>query len=207
MKPYTSVAMECRSVCVLAYSSEAQGGRYFRDVGVGDQGRLLKVLAVLVATMTGGALVLLTLEGRPVKPMAFSLSSQVQLRSIHSVLGTQPGVELAPWQRIEIETRGDQGELSQRHGLSTKLALAYHFVIANGSAGKDGEIYASHRWTKQLACYLTGVPGEANTIRICLIVDPEQSGTTGRQARQLEDLVSTLVRYCQIEPAVVWNAR
>lgn len=193
-------------MCVLAYSTEAQVGRLFRDAGVTNHGRLLKVLAVLVATMTGGALVLLALEGRPIKPMAFSLSSQTQLRSIHTVLGTEVGVELGAWERIEIDTRGHQGELSQKNGLSG-LALEYHFVIADGSTGKDGEIYASNRWTKQLPCYLPGRSGTSKTIRICLITHPERPGTTGRQARQLEDLVSTLLRYCQIEPRVVWNAR
>lgn len=194
-------------MCVLAYSIEAQGRQLFRDVGVTNQGRLLKVLAVLVATMTGGALVLFTLEGRPVKPMAFSLSSQATLRSIYSTLWMEAGVALAPWEQIEIDTRVDQGELSRWHGLAGKLAREYHFVIANGSAEGDGAIFASIRWTKQLACYVPEGLGRGSTIRICLITDPEQSGTTGRQARQLEDLVSKLVRHCQIERPVVWNAR
>jgi len=194
-------------MCVFAYPTEAPANGLFKDVVVTNQGRLLRVLAVLVASMTVGALVLFTLEGRPIKPMAFSLSRQTQLRSVHSVLDTEPGIGLAEWDRIEIDTRPSQGELSVRDGLVGRLALAYHFVISDGSIGRDGQIYASHRWTKQLACHLPEASGLAKTIRICLVTDPQKSGTTGRQARQLEDLVSTLVHYCQIEPQVIWNAR
>lgn len=194
-------------MCVIAYPTEARANGQFKDVLVTNQGRLLKVLVALVASMTVGALVLFTLEGRPIKPMAFSLSRQTQLRSVEHMLGTEPGVGLAGWDRIEIDTRAGQGELSVRDGVGGTLAMEYHFVISDGSTGKDGEIYATRRWTKQLSCYLPGGSGLAKTIRICLLTDGQDSGTTGRQARQLEDLVSTVAHYCQIEPQVIWNGR
>jgi hypothetical protein len=177
-----------------------------RDVAMVSHGRLARVMLSLVAAMTAGALVLLALEGKPIKPMAFSLSSQTQLTSIPSALGTEAGVELRRWRRIEVSYHPSHTPLSARYGLAGDLATNYHFVIGNGLAGGDGQIFASTAWTKQRLCRVNANSTEGRgTIRITLIGDGPSPRSTPRQARQLESLVSSLVRTCQIEPKITWK--
>lgn len=166
-----------------------------------NQGRLAKVILSLMVAMTLGAFVLLMLEGQPIEPMEFSLSSPTQMRSVHSVLGTEPGVGLADWQQIAVCYRRNDGQLRPGQGLVGSFAKEYHFVISDGSVGGDGEIFASHRWTRQQLC------GSDKVIRICLLGDPLHSVSTPNQARKLEKLVSSLVRHCQIAPNIVWTTR
>ena len=172
-----------------------------------DQGRLTKVMFALMTAMTIGSIVLLTLEGKPIKPMAFSLASEVQspLNSVQTVLGTDVGLDMARWQQIEITYRANNGQLTDDQ-LTGSLALSYHFVISDGSAGiQDGKIFASHRWTKQLPCLnRTTVSDTSKTIRICLIGDPEYPQCTPNQARQLELLASSLIRHCQCDLDIIW---
>jgi hypothetical protein len=172
------------------------------------QGRLTKVMFALMTAMTVGSVVLLSLEGKPIKPMAFSLASERQspLSSVHSVLGTQVGLDIARWQRIEITYRANAGQLSSEQGLTGSLALAYHFVISDGSGGQDGEIFVSHRWTKQLACVdPLQLPGGDNTIEICLIGDPGNPQCSPTQARRLERLARSLMRHCSNDLEILWN--
>ena len=65
-----------------------------------SQGRLTKVMLTLIAAMTAGSLLLLTLEGKPIKPMAFSLSSQTQLTSVENALCTETGIKPDYWKNL-----------------------------------------------------------------------------------------------------------
>jgi len=176
-----------------------------REVEMVNQGRLTKVMLLLVVAMTAGALVLLALEGKPIKPMPFSLSSQIQLNNIHSTLGTEAGIELGRWNRIEVSYLPEKSNLFSENRLSNQISNDYHFVISNGSLGKDGQIFATHRWLKQLSCNNLA---SDRTIKICLITDaatPRKS--TLQQTSQLEDLAKSLVLSCQIEPKIIWKNR
>ncbi len=158
-----------------------------------------------MAAMTAGALVLLMLEGKPIRPMAFSLTSQTQLRSVNMVLGTEAGIELGRWKRIEVSYSNSAGLLSER-GLIGPLSSQVHFVISDGSVGRDGEIFASRCWIEQRSCL--GLPeggDSARTIRICLIGDRSSRRATTSQHHQLEVLVTSLVKHCQIEPNIDWK--
>ena len=171
-----------------------------------SQGRLARVMITLMAAMIAGALILLLLEGKPIKPMAFSLSSQAKLTSVGSVLGTEPGVPLHHWRRIEVSYRANLGELSNEHGLTGELGRDFHFVVDDGRACGDGQIFASRQWTQQRPCPSPGeIFDQGNTLRICLVGDPAMPRSTPRQAGQLEALVTSLVRHCQLEPKIAWK--
>lgn len=171
-----------------------------------NQGRLAKVLFALMGAMTLGTFVLLLMENQPIEPMEFSLSSPAQMRSIPSVLGTEPGIELADWTRVEVCYRRNEQQLTADRGLVGDFNRTYHFVISDGSVGCDGQIFASHRWTKQLTCIDTnGLPVSQGSIRICMVGDPEYSVSTPSQAQKLEQLVTCLVRHCQLAPTIIWT--
>ena len=171
-----------------------------------NQGRLTRVIIVLVVSMTLGALVLLTLEGKPIKPMAFSLSSQTQLPSVHQVLGTTVGIDVSRWRRIEISYVSSEGIPSLADGRAGVLSVRYHFIIGNGRAGRDGEVYASHRWIKQFPCLDGSADGDGrDAIKICIIANSRGNRMTPRQASQLEMLVSSLNRNCRTEFPISWN--
>jgi hypothetical protein len=178
-----------------------------RDVEVSDQTRLTKVMLLLVVAMVAGALVLLALEGKPIQPMPFSLASQAELTALQTAMGTETGVEPGRWQRIEVSYRDAQVHLSGQGSLAGELALRYHFVISPGPEQNDGKVFASHRWTQQLAC-LNPQQGtyDSRTIRVCVLTPGGCNPIgTARQNGQLEALISHLVRFCQIKPGVVWN--
>jgi len=173
-----------------------------------QQGRLTKVMFALMTAMTVGSVVLLSLEGKPIKPMAFSLASERQspLSSVHTVLGTEAGLDVARWRHIEISYRANAGQLSSEQGLSGSLALNYHFVISDGSGGQDGEIFASHRWTKQMPCLSpSGLVSGEDTIEICLMGDPANPQCSPTQARRLERLARSLMRHCSHDLQIAWN--
>jgi hypothetical protein len=171
-----------------------------------NQGRLAKVMITLMAAMTFGAVILLALGGKPIKPMAFSLSSQTQLSPAHSALGTEVVIPPDQWRFIEICYRPNNGRLSSQYGLTGALAIKYHFVIADGQNSQDGQIYASQRWTRQLPSLATSTATDPNqTIRICIIGNPDNPRSTPRQANQLESLVSSLLKHCRTKPRINWE--
>ncbi len=176
-----------------------------RDVMVSNQGRLTKVMLLLIMAMTIGALILLGLEGKPIKPMPFSLATQRQLTSVNTAMGTDVGIEPGRWQQVEVSYRTLQQQMNLENGLTGQWATAFHFIISNQNTGPDGQIYASDRWTKQLSClHPTHGAYDSQTIRICLIC-PDSGQRTGSdlQALQLQKLVTELVKTCQIEAKIV----
>ncbi len=164
-----------------------------------NQGRLLKVMFFLMVAMTSGTLLLLALEGKPINPVAFSLSSQSRSVSLQSVLGTESGITPGKWKTIEIFYQANNGNLG-RSGLSGEFRDGYHFVISDGYIGDDGQIYVSPRWEMQYDCLDSGkisrYPGK---IKICVISQTGRLSGTPWQGTQLEDLLASLHRHCQIE--------
>ena len=170
-----------------------------------DQGRLAKVMFALLAAMTGGAFLLLAFEGKPIKPMAFSLSSQTQLTTVYDAIDTQTTLNNGRWNRIEVCCRPNHGQLTDRHGLTGDLALKFHFVIADADAAEeDGAVVTSSRWTRQIST-IDCQPEKSRTIRICLIGNPANPLRTSAQARSLDQLLNSLVRHCDIKSRVVWT--
>ncbi|KPK72406.1 MAG: hypothetical protein AMJ79_15735 [Phycisphaerae bacterium SM23_30] len=162
-------------------------------------------MLMLVAAMTGGTLVLLALEGKPLQPMPFSLSSQGRLTDFKTALVTDIPIEAGRWRRIDVSYRTNQGRLSPQYGLTGELAQKYHIVIPD-RVDMDCPFYTSSRWTKQLAC-LDPPNGlcDSRTIKICLITrNLRQPVSTPSQVRQLQELVNYLVKNHHIEPQLVW---
>ena len=169
------------------------------------QARLPKVMLTLVLAMSAGALILLALEGKPIQPMPFSLSSQGQFTAVESALKTETPIRADHWRRIDVSYRADPGQLPQ-YGLTGELAVMYHFVIANVNGKQSSCIYSSRQWTKQLPCLGSeNSPRDRQTIKICLLTNnPGQPVSTSSQVRQLQKLVDYLIKDCQIEPNLVW---
>jgi hypothetical protein len=176
-----------------------------KEVIMHHQGRLSKVMLALVVAMTCGALILLALEGKPIQPMPFSLSSQGQLTDIEAALDTDIPIQPGRWRRIDVSYRAVPGILLQ-NGLAGELALRYHFVIPNDEDPTNSCLCSSPRWTKQMPC----IPPpngllEEQTIKICLLTgNPGQPASTSNQVRQLQILVDYLIKDCHIEPNLVW---
>jgi len=167
--------------------------------------RLTKVMVVLMVAMTAGALILLTLQGRPIKPMPFSLSRQVRLTAIDDALGTEAGIELGRWKRIHVAYELNNGRLSASRPMTPDLAFGYHFVIADAATGCDGRIFTSSRWVRQLTCLPTRSVEDSRTIGICILVEPGQTQGSARQERQRHALIANLIEHCQIKPRVLWK--
>jgi hypothetical protein len=164
-----------------------------------NQGRLIKVMLLLIAAMTAGALVLLGLEGKPIKPMAYSLSSQARLSPLHTALDTESGLTPGRWQQIEYTYLKNAGQLTSRFGPTGSLATGYHFIISDGSVGNDGQIFPSLRWRRQLSCQKPDGSSCGNgNIRICVIRSRAFPTGTPQQNRRLVNLVSKLTKNCQI---------
>jgi len=166
------------------------------------------VMIALVGAMTLGALVLVGLEGQPLKPMPFSLASQVDLPAVDLAADTETGISPGKWSRIEVfwrradQVRRGEGRLAPEFGRS------YHFIIDDGSVVADGRIHVSGFWKQQRPCVAAGQTEAGGTIRICLLVGEDDRGklaSTVKQKQQLDALVSMLVRSCQIKPRVAWG--
>jgi len=173
-----------------------------------NHGRCIKVVFCLMAAMTSGALILLMVEGKPIRPMPFSLSSpsSSQQLPVHTALGLPSAIETGRWQQIEISYQTNEGWILSDSAVTGPAARDYHFIISDGNSGQDGQIYPTGCWTQQLPCRAYAQQPQARkTIRICLLCDSPQNGSTPRQARQLESLVLSLVKNCQIEPIIIWK--
>lgn len=174
-----------------------------------NQGRLIKVIFLLMITMTVGALLLLALEGKPIKPMSsYNLFSQTKLSSVYNALGTEAGIEPGLWQNFEIRFEDNNGRLTAQSGPTRGLLNDYHFVISDGSDDRDGHIYATSLWANQMAVSPDRL-NDSRTIQICLIRPQgyaDKSISTSKQARQLETLLTSLIKHCQMsDPKIYWE--
>ncbi len=167
------------------------------------------MLALMVA-MTSGAFILFSLEGKPIKPMAFSLSAtQTQLclkTSDSSVLGTQVPIQSGRWSHVEISCLPTRGQIRWHSGPTDRMAAEFHFVITNGKGAEDGKIFTTSRWEKQISCLDSqGNPEASGKIKVCLITDSKNTPCTALQMKQLDSLVIHLVRSLKSEMAVTWK--
>lgn len=179
-----------------------------KEEPMANQGRLVKVMFSLIAAMTLGAFILLTLEGKPIKPMDYSLSSELKtpLDPVYQALATDTGIEPDRWQEIEISFYPNHNSWNADTEPSGSLALDYHFVVSNGLGQSDGLISTTSRWTRQLACLDSDDSRNMQKIiKIALIGDPVMRNRTPKQDRQLEVLVSNLIRHCFRDMKIHWK--
>lgn len=79
--------------------------------------------------------------------------------------------------------------------------LGYHFVIGNGVAYGDGQVYVGNRWKKQMHGAHCKTPGNQYNdygIGICLIGDFQSSRPTPKQVASLAKLMSFLSNRCNV---------
>ena len=179
-----------------------------KEEAMTNHGRLVKVMFSLMAAMTVGAFILLTLEGKPIKPMDYRLSSELKtpLDAVYQALATKNGIEQGRWQEIEISFHANPDNWTPHAPPSGTLALDYHFVVFSGLEQYDGLIATTSRWTRQLACLNSEDSRNThNTVKIALIGDPVLRNRTPKQDRQLEELVSNLIRHCDRNMKVYWK--
>lgn len=108
------------------------------------------------------------------------------------------------WKYIIVHhSATDMGSSQQFHYAHKKKgweAIGYHFVIDNGSAGKDkGQIETSPRWIKQqngAHCRAGGM--NENGIGICLVGNFSNDKVSPQQMDSLVRLVKELKRYYKI---------
>ncbi|MCF7958202.1 MAG: hypothetical protein K9M57_07130 [Phycisphaerae bacterium] len=165
-----------------------------------NQGRLIKVMLLLMMAMTAGALILFALEGQPIKPTAFSLSSQNRMPEIRKILGIQHGVKLGPWRDVEITYDANEGQLTPTGRLNGSFSSQYHLVINSATINGQGPIFASQKWSLQSPCHIPDYSAATRqTIRICVIKTPDSQNGTSRQARLLDSLLTYLVKHFQVD--------
>ncbi|MBI9015866.1 MAG: N-acetylmuramoyl-L-alanine amidase [Phycisphaerae bacterium] len=164
-------------------------------------GRSYTVLALLLVSMGFGTIVLMKLEGKPFKPMPYSLSSQTrQTQNVGSILSTNQDIKVEDWSQIEVVLASSDKYQGQEDALRNNLSNQYHFVVSNGFFGADGQIFRTRCWSNQSLCKSNySFDDTRKTIRICVLSSSDCPKGTANQYRRLEELVSTLTNYYDIE--------
>ena len=173
-----------------------------------NQGRTVKILASLVASMTVGAVVLMALDRQSLPAGAFSLASYTRLNSVEEVVSDVRAVEAMNWDGVEVHySRTGSGNLEQLavlKGLASSKDLNFHFVVCNGAGNADGVIQSTERWLKQRPALQGGNwYGNPGTIRICLIADGAGVAPTDSQRKRIATLVESLVRKFNLRPQLI----
>ena len=113
-------------------------------------------------------------------------------------------VKLRPWKYIVIHhSATDVGNARMFHRYHKKRGmengLAYHFVITNGTGGKDGTVEASPRWHKQLqGGHVSEEWMNEVGIGICLVGNFQKNYPTDEQIYSLVNLIKYLQLECGI---------
>jgi len=174
-----------------------------------NQPRVAKVLAVLLISMTTGAIVLMVLGNDPPSAGPFCLSSYYRLDPIEKAISSRSAQSPDRWNCIEIYYSGTKAgnieQLASLNGLASPEDIDCHFVICNDLGGRDGQIQLTEKWQRQWSI----VPGRTwygsgQTIRICLIADDRTTRPTELQIKRTEALVEGLCRRFDIQHEYIY---
>lgn len=169
-----------------------------------NQPRVTKVLAYLLLSMTAGAIVLLALGNNPPSAGPFCLSTYYRLDRVEDSIISRNPLSPQRWNSIEIyyshTKAGNIKQLAALTGLASPDDINCHFVICNGSGGRDGQIMTAEKWLRQWSI----VPsqkwyGSNQTIRICIIADGKTVHPTDFQQKRLDTLTEVLSRKFNIQ--------
>ena len=177
-------------------------GRIFEWLGNGksamsNQPRVTRVLAVLLISMTVGAIVLMALGNNPPSAGAFCLSTYYRLNPVEQALSSSVAQTQGRWECVEVYFSGTKAgnldQLASLSGLASSDDINCHFVICNGLGGCDGQIQTTEKWQKQWSV----IPdhswyGSSKTVRICLVADGKSVKPTNAQIKRTEALIETL---------------
>ena len=168
------------------------------------QPRVVKVLALLLVSMTGGAIILMALGHNPPSAGPFSLWTYYRLDSVKNIIRSEAVQSSDRWSRIEIFYSGTKTgsieKLASFIGLTNSRELNLHFVVCNGHGGTDGQIQKTEKWQKQWPA-ISGrtSQGSGQTIRICVIADDKISRPTDCQIKRVQVLVESLCKRFHIQ--------
>jgi len=174
-----------------------------------SQPRVTKVLAVLLVSMTMGAIVLMALGNNPPSEGPFCLSSYYRLDSVEETIHSRACQTPGRWSYIEIYYSGTRaGNIEQLASLSGRVSpedLNCHFVVCNGLGGSDGQIQTTEKWQRQWSIIPSRTwYGSGQAIRICAIADGKIASPTDCQLKRIEALVEGLCRKFNIQPESVY---
>ena len=144
------------------------------------QARNIKVWVCLIASMTAGAFVLMSLENNALNAGAFSLSSYVKLKSVEKV--AQPLSTNQNWQKVEVSYTTDP-----------KINADAHFLICDETSGLDGQIVTTKTWQNPNAS-----AKKQDTIKVCVVTDSINATPTDIQIQRAAALVNELSKICSI---------
>jgi hypothetical protein len=168
----------------------------FDQVMKKEQTRTAKVLVVLMASMTVGGVVLLTLDNHVPARGAYSLASYLRLDPIEKVTLQSVKTDRMQWTGIEVFYSGtSQGNLTEMFKIGR---TGYHFLVCNSNGAEDGQIEFTPSWSSQK--YVAAMNG---VIRICVIADLDKSPATGSQFKRTSALIDSLTRNFGVAPEKV----
>jgi N-acetyl-anhydromuramyl-L-alanine amidase AmpD len=171
--------------------------------------RVVKVLATLLASMTIGAIVLMTMGHNPPSAGPFSLWSYYRLDPVKEMICSRTAQFRGRWNWIEIFYSGTKSgnieQLASLNGLSDSHDINCHFCIYNGFGGNDGQIESTEKWQKQLSA-ISGSKwdGSDQAIRICVVADGRGTQPTDCQIKRIQALVEELCRGFDIKAESVF---
>lgn len=161
-----------------------------------EQARTAKVLVALMASMTVGGVVLMTLDNHVPARGAYSLASYLRLDPIEKVTLDSIKSDKTNWTGIEVFYSGtSQGNLAEMYKVGR---TGYHFLVCNNNGADDGRIEFTSSWSSQK--YVAAMDG---VIRICVIADLHDSPATGSQFKRTSALIESLIQNFGISPEKV----
>lgn len=102
------------------------------------------------------------------------------------------------WEKIVIHSLGEKevslSNLERHHKkiLGFQEGVAWHFLIGDGSALENGEIYPTNRWEKQLLGKAFRQHSEEGALHICLL-GKEDTPASKEQLKALDELLTMLL--------------
>jgi hypothetical protein len=162
---------------------------------------MIKTLALLVASMSIGKLVLYLMETEPARPVP-----AVDLRAVESppaeaelaiVRQTDVPAQFLKWRNIVIHDAGREGA----------DAAGCHFIVGSSDRFGDGVIHATVHWRRQQPGNHINVPGydfNASSVGITVLCDCRRARPSRGQFRALVRLVRALQLACSVSPDHVY---
>jgi len=172
------------------------------------QPRVAKVLAVLLVSMTTGAVVLMALGSNPPSAGPFCLASYYGLNDIKESVHAPGRLSTDRWDAIEVYYSGTKAgnlqQLASLSGLASPDDINCHFVVCNGFGASNGQIETTHKWMRQWSTVPAGTwYGTQKTIRICVVADALAAAPTDYQVKRTEALIVRLARTFDIQPHAI----
>ncbi len=172
--------------------------------------RVVKVLATLLASMTIGAIVLMTMGHNPPSAGPFSLWAFYRLDPIKDMICSRESQYKDRWNCIEIfysgTKSGNLAQLASFSGASRQDDINCHFCVYNGFGGNDGQIQTTEKWQEQQSASDTNNwHGSDQTIRICVVANGRITRPTDCQIKRIQTLVEELCRTFDIKrESIFW---